>query len=300
MPILATEEHPNIRKRLEKNLAGAAAGRFCVLVSSSDRARDVFEIVFQNYETMWRDCDWPRYVGFTNKHADMHGFTAVAAKGPSDWRGELGDQLDSLPDHIQYVLRIDEDALFISPVNGSALNAIADLMVREDLSYVSLVPLRRNLPGLVIEYFRRKIFKRPLRRLAFSEPYYSSVAAAIWKRSYLRSLLRQPGSIWAFEHIVTTVPHYAVWKAVLDQDQIVTKGKWSFRAPRKLAQQGLSLAKSEREFQTFKSWLRDFRGKITFQAVGFLSFRIRRRLDKNFAEPKVLLSKQPAKSTPAA
>lgn len=283
----------------EKGSARPAASRFCIFVSSSDRARDVFEIVFQNAESIWRDCDWPRYVGFTSKHPDLYGFTAVAAKQPSDWRGEFGDQLDSLPDEIEYVLRLDEDALFMSPVNGSALNAIADLMAREDLSYVNLVPVRRNLPGLVIEYFRRKLSKLPLRRLAFSEPYYSSVEAAIWKRSYLRSLLRQPGSIWAFEHIITDVPHYAVWQAVLDQDQIVRKGQWSFRAPRRLAQQGLSLAGSKREFQTLGSWVRDFREKITFQTVGFLSFRIRRRLIKNFAEPKILRSKQPARSTSA-
>ena len=82
---------PNTQVNLEKDQARAAAGRFCVLVSSSDRGCDIFEIVFQNAETIWRDCDWPRYVGFTSKHPDIYGFTAVAAKRPSDWRGELGD-----------------------------------------------------------------------------------------------------------------------------------------------------------------------------------------------------------------
>ena len=159
----------------EKGQARGIASRFCVLVSSSDRGCDIFEIVFQNAETIWRDCDWPRYVGFTSQHADMYGFKAIAAKAPSDWRGEVGDYLDALPDHIDYVLRIDEDALFLSPVDGEKLNVIADLMVREDLSYVRLDPVSRNLPGRIIEYFRRKLDKRPLRRLSFSEPYYSSV-----------------------------------------------------------------------------------------------------------------------------
>jgi hypothetical protein len=163
---------PNKQPHPEKDQARAAAGRFCVLVTSSDRARDVFEIVFQHAETIWRDCDWPRYVGFTSKHPDMYGFKALAAKRPSDWRGEVGDQLDSLPDEIEYVLRIDEDALFMSPVNGAELNVIADLMVRDDLSYVSLVPVRRNIPGRLIEYFRRMLDKRPLRPRAILQPYY--------------------------------------------------------------------------------------------------------------------------------
>jgi hypothetical protein len=266
-------------KRHPKNSRGQR-GRFCVFVSSSDRACDVFEIVFRNSETIWRDCDWPRYVGFTSKHPDMYGFTAVAAKRPSDWRGEFGDQLDCLPAEIEYVLRIDEDALFMSPVDGAQLNAIADLMVRKNLSYVSLVPVRRNVVGNIVEYFRRKSAKTLLRRIGFHEPYYSSVAVAIWKRSYLRSLLRQPGSIWAFEHIVTDEPHYAVWKPVFDQDQIVTKGKWSYRAPRKLARQGLNIGNSKREFQTVGSWLRGIRENISFQLAGFLSFRIRKRLNR--------------------
>jgi len=274
MPAADVQDHP------KKQQTRAAAGRFCVFVSSSDRARDVFGVVFRNSETIWRDCNWPRYVGFTSKHPDMYGFTAVAAKRPSDWRGEFGDQLDCLPDATEYVLRIDEDALFLSPVDGSELNAIADRMVREDLSYVSLVPVKRNFVGNIIEYIRRKRNKTPLRQIGFSEPYYSSVAVAIWKRSYLRSLLRRPGSIWEFEHIVTDEPHYAVWKKVFDQDQIVTKGKWSYRAPRKLARQGLSIGDSKREFQTIGSWLRGIREKISFQVAGFLSFRIRKRLNR--------------------
>ena len=268
------ETHPN------GDRARARAGKFCVFISSSDRARDVFEIVFQDAETIWRDCDWPRYVGFTSRHPDIYGFKAVAAKAPSDWRGEFGSQLDQLPDEIQYVLRIDEDALFMAPVDGSRLNAIADLMICKNLSYVSLIPVSRNLPGQAIEFFRRKLDKRPLRPLSYSEPYYSSVAVAIWKRDYLRSLLRQPGSIWEFEHTVTGERHYAVWRPLFEQDQIVTKGKWALRARRQLARQGISLANSKREFQTFRSWLRDIREKISFQVAGYASFRIRKRLNK--------------------
>jgi hypothetical protein len=191
-------------------------------------------------------------------------------------------------------LRIDEDALFMSPVDADKLNDIANLMVRENLSYVSLLPISRNLPGRIIEYFRRKFDKRPLRPLSFSEPYYSAVGLAIWKRSYLRSLLSQPGTIWEFEHAVTNECHYAVWQPILDQDQIVTRGRWAFRASRQLAGQGLSLADSKREFQTLKSWLRGMREWITFQLVGFLSFRIRRRLKRVPPLPQELIENQRA------
>ncbi len=169
-------------------------------------------------------------------------------------------------------------------------------MVREDLSYVSLIPVRRNLPGLAIEFVRRVLSKHPLRRLALSEPYYNSVAVVIWKRSYLRALLRQPGSIWEFEHVVSGEPHYAVWEPVLHQEQIVSKGKWDHRATGLLAQQGISLAGSKREFQTLAFRLRSMREWIVFQAVGFLSFRVRRRFNKiPFPTPQASTSDPAAK-----
>src|SRR5262249_13211769 len=227
---------------LERSPLRPSAGRFCVLVSSSDHGRDIFETVFRNAETIWRNCDWPRFVGFTTKHADMYGFKALAAKKPSNWQGELGDQLDSLPDEIEYVLLIIEDAFFSSPVAGAELNTIADLITREDLAYVSLIPLRRNLPALVIEFFRKRLRKNPLRRFSLNEPYYSSFGVVIWKRSHLRWLLRQSGSIWDLEHIVSNEPHYAVWKTVLKADHLVIKGKWSAGARRKLARHGITIA----------------------------------------------------------
>lgn len=265
---------------LQRSPSRLFAGRFCVLVTSSDQGRDIFEIVFQNAETIWRDCDWPRFVGFTTKHADRYGFTALAAKGPFEWRQAVIDYLDALPEQIEYVLRMDEDALFMAPVDGDKLNAIAELMVSENLTYVRLVPVTRNFAGRAVERIRRAFDRRPLRQIALSEPYYSSVELAIWRRSYLRSLLKQPGTIWEFEHTIGDERHYAVWEPLVEQHQIVTRGKWSRGATRLLARQGLNLSDSQRPFQSRRSWLRQLREKISFQTAGFLSFRIRRRLNK--------------------
>jgi hypothetical protein len=267
-------------QQVEADDEHGTAGRFCILVAASDRAKDIFEITFQNAETIWRDCNWTRYVGFTSKHPDTLGFKSLAAKTESEWRGRLGDYLDSLPNNIRYVMLIVEDFLFTSPVNGSELNAIADQIIRNDLAYVRLIPVSRNFIGLILEYFRRMIDKRPLRPLVFSEPYYSSVETAIWKRNYLRSLLRQPGTIWEFEHTVSTERHYAVWHPVVRYRPLVGREKWYRKAPRLLAQQGLSLCNSKRERQTLKFELRRIREKVVFQMIGYLSFRVRRHFNR--------------------
>src|SRR5579885_1381882 len=249
----------------QKRAPRGIAGRFCVLVNSSDRARDIFEIVYANSEATWRACEWPRYVGFTTRHPDMYGFTAIAAKGPAGWREELAAQLDALPAEIDYVLRLEEDMLFLSPVDGAKLNAIAALMVRDDLLYVNLSPLPSSLFGGAVEVWRKRLSRRPLRR---------------------------PGNVWEFEHIVTDRRHYAVWEPVLDFDAIVSKGKWLPRARQVLARQGLSLADSQREFQAAGSRLRGLRQRITFALVGYLGLRIRRKLNMLPHIPKELTKDQ--------
>ena len=190
------------------------------------------------------------------------------------------DQYRVITVEIEYVLRVDADALFMAPVNGAELNAIADLMVERNLLYVRLIPVTRNVAGRFIEYFRKKFDRRPLRKISFSEPDHSSVELVLWKRNYFTELLRGPGTQWEFEHTVTSERHYAVWKPLVEQHQIVSRGKWSWNAPRLLARQGLSLNGSKREFQSPGYWLRRLREGVSFQLTGFLSFRIRRRLNK--------------------
>jgi hypothetical protein len=264
------------------------SGRFCVLVNSSDRARDIFEIVFRDAEKIWARCDWPRFAGFTSAQPDLYGFRSVATRGPSDWRCEFADQLDALPPEIEYVLRLEDDALFFSPVDGHKLNAIADLMLSENRACIRLLPVSRGLVGRAIEFFRRRLDRSPLRPVSFDEPYYSSLVLAIWRRSYLRELLNRPGTVWDFEFIVTNERHYAVWEPALDQAVIVTKGRWRRDARRLLARQGLSLAGSKREIQSVRSWFRGLRENASFQIFGFLGFRIRRRLNLLPTIPKDL------------
>lgn len=257
----------------------ARGGQFCILVASSDRARDIFEITFQNSDAMWRQCGWPRYAGFTSRHADLHGFVGLAANAPADWRGELGDQLDRLPDHIRYVLLLIEDFLITSPVDGRQLQAMADHVRDHDLAYVRLVPLTRNLFGRLVEAVRRMIDKRPLRVFRCSEPYYSAVEPAIWRRDYLRAKLRNPGTIWEFEREVGPEQHHAVWEPIVNYKPLVGRGMWYPEAPRLLAQQGYSLDGSTRPRQTAAPMLRRLRERIVFNLLGYLSFRLRRRFN---------------------
>src|SRR4029077_6686032 len=89
--------------KVKTELPRVSEGKFCVFITTSERARDIFEIVYRNAETIWRDCDWPRYVGLTTDHPDIYGFKVLTAKSPASWRDEMLDQFEQLPDEIDYV-----------------------------------------------------------------------------------------------------------------------------------------------------------------------------------------------------
>jgi len=255
------------------------AKSFCVLVASADETLDIFDIVFQNAETIWRDCDWPRYAGFTTKQPDRFGFHVVAAN-KADWRERVCVQLDCLPENIRYVLLLIEDFFLTAPVNGADLNAVAEQVLRHDLAHVRLVPVSRSILGYGLEWLRRTFTTQPLRQLAFSEPYYSSVEPAIWRREYLRALLQQPGTIWQFEYTRGPERHYAVWRPVVHYRALVGRAKWYRFAPGLLGRHGLSLAKSPRERQTLRFTLKTMRQALTFRIFGYLTYRLRRRFNK--------------------
>ena len=251
----------------------------CVLVASADETLDIFNVVFQNAETVWRDCNWPRYAGFTTQQPDRFGFRMVAANH-ADWRDRVCGQLDRLPENVRYVLLLIEDFFLTAPVDGAALNAIGEQVLRRDLAHVRLVPISRSVLGSGLEWLRRTFGKQPLRRLAFSEPYYSSVEPAIWRRDYLRALLRQPGTIWQFEYTIGPEPHYAVWRPVVRYRPLVGKAKWYRFAPRLLARHGLSLGTSQRPLQTWRFTLNTMRQALMFRILGYLNYRLRRRRNR--------------------
>ena len=242
-------------------------------MSSSDRTKDVFEIVFCDSQRIWSDCSWPKYVGFTTKSDDQFGFTAISSDRESTWREELSDQIERLPHGIDYILLLLDDFSFVKKVNAKILYRVFQNVQSNSLPYVRLVPVIRNSVGQIAELFRRWVGDDDFRKLSPSEPYYSSLQAAIWRRDHLQSLLRCPGSIWDFEHIVSDNSHYAVWDKVLHYKHVVERGKW-LRCARSLVGQDLNLKRRPQHnlAHVIKSW----QTHVVFFLIGYLSLRFRR------------------------
>src|SRR5262245_29512916 len=144
---------------------------FCIFIVSHITGRDIVETVYANADTIWRDCKWPRKVGY-----------AAAPYGTNpcpDW----ADKIELLPSNIRYVLVLNNDFLITEPVDGHRLHTYANYAYLHNLAYVRLTPVMRNWFGRMVEVCRLKT--KDLRTLQKWEPYYSSVDPALWRRDHL-------------------------------------------------------------------------------------------------------------------
>ena len=268
--------------------------QFCVLVTSGDSRKDIFDVCMANSEHIWGSCNWPRYAGFTTLQPEQYGFKTLASGIANDWCKSVAAHIDALPADIRYILLMVEDVLFIKPVDAVRLNMIAEHMARHGLRYVRLVPKRRNWAGRLLDRMNELppnlACARPIvEYIEPSEPYYSSTEMVIWERSYLRQQLDLPGDAWSFEHHIGRHAHYAVKEALFEQHQIVHKGKWHRRAAWYLAEAmgspriGTAVDIQEiitktRPLQTWRSFLRGEWQNFNFMLFGFTTLRVKRWL----------------------
>lgn len=262
--------------------------KFCVLVTSGDNRKDIFDVCFANSERIWKDCPIPRYAGFTTPQPEQYGFKTLASYIADDWCKSVAAHIDALPDEHRYILLMVEDTLFMRPVDGNILIKAFMKMYWSGLYYLRLVPVRRSWPARIA-----RAMSLPnndfIGCILPDSPYYASTEMAIWERGYLRELLDRPGDAWSFEHHVSRHAHWAVQEPFLDQHQIVNKGRWNRRAARYLAEAAgcpsfaiaeeiKNIITKTRPLQTWSSFLRGEWQNLNFAFLGFTSVRFKRWL----------------------
>jgi len=132
-------------------------------------------------------------------------------------------------------------------------------------------------------------------RINPTEPYYSALQVAIWRRDYLQNLLANSGTIWNFEHLQTPGSlHFAVRHKFLNYEHLVEKGKWNPFA--------LSLIVNfnpkylvRRDINWRHGRVQIYFDKIKFAIFGYSIFKTKRALKKlfrrarkeRFSKPKI-------------
>jgi len=247
----------------------------CLFVSSSDNTFDVFSLVSESVVRNWPTADLAFYVGLNEQTADAPFQTIPAPV--SGWRTELALQINALPQQFHYIILILDDFFFHEKIDSGELSYFLSLTYSLKFDYLRLKPLERSAVGRFIQLFKNlRCGIERVNRLAYDEPYYSSLQAAIWERSYLLKMLTQNGSIWEFEHkVIDGSRHYAVNKNLLNYEHLVEKGKWFKYAPSTLGFSGPNHL-DKRGF--VRSWVKNSKifNMIKFGLLGYTIFRVRR------------------------
>lgn len=251
--------------------------QLCLFICSSDNTHDVFEALHGRLIQAWPLSKIPGYVGI-NHQTIPAPLQAVRAPA-SGWRTELLQQIQSLPEQVDYIVLVLDDFFFHRAVQLDSIVRYVHVLQCQHGDYLRLKPLERALIPSMFRQLRRLFGLLPdIERLGQGEPYYSSLQVAIWRRTYLIERLDSPGNIWAFEHEVPPGSrHFAVTAPCLEYEHLVEKGKWYQYAPDVL-QIPASSPIFKRGFE--ESSLKNFKAyqRFKFMLVGYAVFRLRRLL----------------------
>lgn len=248
-----------------------------MFVCSSDNTHDVFEAIHERLLITWPLSDIPGYVG-TNTLPVPAPLQAVRAP-VSGWRTELLQQIQALPQHVEHIALVLDDFFFHDAVPLDTLRRSSEFLFREQGDYLRLRAVERALLPSVFRKLRRLLGLLPeVERLHRSEPYYSSLQVAIWRRAYLTERLSVQGSIWEFEHVAPAGSrHFAVTAPCLNYEHLVEKGKWYRFAPGVL-QVPASSPLFKRGFESGALKHVKAYQRFKFMLVGYAVFRTRRLL----------------------
>lgn len=225
---------------------------------------------------MWPNCSFEKYVGLTSPSPkdEIHGFKIVPAQETSGWRGELKDQLSALPSHISHVLLLLDDFLILKRVDEKSVEAVYTTALKENMRYVRVQAVERSFILSLFQKMRSVFTGQTFYRFNRSEPYYSSLQAAIWDRKHLIHCLGQPGSIWEFEHYVPKdSPHFAVASSVIIYRHLVERGQWRAYSHRLFRKVGRPFNPGERFMRPKIDYWNFLITKLKFGLIGYMGMK---------------------------
>ena len=247
----------------------------CVVISSSDNTRDVFMQTSPSFERFWPDCSYPIYVGMNTPVSDKvsERFTFVYAD-VSNWRVELRQQLAQIQE--RYLILFLDDFVLLEEVDTKALSSIIQYGMKHKIPYLRLVPVSRAwIPRKIYQIFHA-ISHCQVERIPLTQPYYSSLQVALWRKDHLMSCLTYEGSIWDFEHQrIPGINHYAVVKPLIRYVHVVEKGKWQPYARTIINRVSGRFHPGKRQELGLASYLRWYWAKFRFAMIGYIGVRSR-------------------------
>jgi len=196
-----------------------------LLVVSCDAYSDLWEPAITLIESEWPDISFNIYWGSNFKILHHPGIKNISVGEDRSWCKNLDKMLDEIP--TEYVIFMLEDFFLTNKADSKSIIEIFNFTKRNNIDCCRLIPNESNQGNVLAETVDYNLIEIPK-----NTPYRISTQMAIWKKSFLRTLLNPKFSAWEFEGINTKLVDEfsfnicAVDKPVVFYKHGVERGKW--------------------------------------------------------------------------
>jgi hypothetical protein len=235
----------------------------CVLVASCDSYSDVWQAFAAFFDRFWIKCPYRIYLSSNFLKFEHPRIKSVLAKEKSDWSNETLEVFRKIPEEI--VIYLQDDYLLTHAVNQSELESLIETVRAIDADYLRIYPCPG--PDISINSDKR------IGRIVKSDSIYTSLQAAIWKKSSFISLLVPGESAWNFEKNGSKRAHergmgfYSIKRSLFPLIKTirypinyfctaVVRGQWQYDAARMCRKAGIRIDSELREIETYQHYIK--------------------------------------------
>lgn len=216
----------------------------CLLVVSCDRYADVWDPFFSLFHRYWTDCPYKVFLSSNMQQYSDPAVITVMTGIDLDWSRSLLTAISSPKiQRYPYLLVILEDLMLYQHVDTITVQNCLNFLKEGNGNYLRLVPIPPPDKPLLVPTW--------LGEISEGAPYRASLQASIWRREYLRSLLKPGESPWDFEVLASRRSDihkgfYCTRKRVLHYHNSIERGLWLPQVVEFLNKEGIIWDKNRR------------------------------------------------------
>lgn len=253
-----------------------------VLVNSCDAYSDLWEYYFYFVNRYWTTCPYQFYMNTEmlqcNFSTNIGKVITLNMSKKRKWSGRFLAALDKIKEN--YVIVMCEDSFFFDKVRQDLLLDCEE-MVKKDPS-IGCISFDQHIP----DPFSLGKHGQQFRQRSLKEAYLATAYCTLWKKTYLKKILRQSESPWEFELFGTIrARHYKEKQMVVNQGMPlvfpfevkgnsgcgVSGGKWTKGNIALFAKHGLQCDFEKRGFinwdEVYEEWNRPQKKLTLFQKL---------------------------------
>jgi hypothetical protein len=194
-------------------------GKLAILISTFDKASDLWRPLQETYERFWPDNPYRVYLATNELDPNLPQITALRIGAETCWSDNVLRCLARIDE--PYVLLTFEDLFLVGRVDTKRIERLLALALDRGMSYLGLHPSPRPTEP----------FDGDVGRLSERSLYRASTVWSLWKKEVLLDLLRPTESAWQFERNATLrsaadPAFYRVYVGPIPHVNGVVKGLW--------------------------------------------------------------------------